>query len=202
MSSEVTTGTIWQIVINNPTDEDRALCGNAPGFVKEFLFQDEVGDNGTLHVNGALKTKYSTQFKAIKKWLPRAHISKATSAEHASNILKYAHKTETSVEGTQRKITQETFTAHKICIMLARTILPQYDDRKYMEKIEDSTKILYNLAIKRILMVKPELAGQFMNPSLRNFWCDTLTVWIHHARAELERDALISECAELSESEK
>jgi len=178
-----TSGTIWQIVINNPTEDDRQAIQNLPGFVKVFKYQDEVGDEGTLHINGALKTKYTTSFQQVKKWLPRAHISKATSAEHANNIQQYAHKADTAVDGTQKLVTQVTMTAKDICIMLASAILDKMDNYEFMSKINFDKKILFVEAINIILIKNPEYAGQFMNPSLRNFWCSTLSVWQFHAKA-------------------
>lgn len=44
----------WSITINNPTDGDREAVKseNWPTWVKRFKLQEEVGENGTLHIQG------------------------------------------------------------------------------------------------------------------------------------------------------
>jgi len=88
-------GTCWSITINNPTDDDYKLAQNATGW-KDFISfegQKEKGENGTLHIQGMLKTK-SVKFSAVKKHFPRAHIELAKSP---TALEKYVAKSETRV---------------------------------------------------------------------------------------------------------
>lgn len=103
MSEMSESGTVWSITINNPTEEDRAVLKAWPAFVKELLGQDEVGENGTLHFQGMVKTKYTVKFPALKKWLPRAHIEKS---RNSKALEQYVQKKETAVENTQVRMSE------------------------------------------------------------------------------------------------
>jgi len=170
-------GTVYQVVINNPTEEDRELVKTVPCYVKSFQYQDEVGKEGTLHINGAVKCKYTTNIAKIKKWLPRAHISVAKSKKHAENILTYAHKDDTHIEGTRCSVEgQLSYGASDICIMLAREVLD------VTTTYDTNYKMLYDKAVCRLLLKDRQKCGAVMNPSLRNFWIRTYKVWALYAR--------------------
>nr|AOV86230.1 putative rep protein [uncultured virus] len=64
----------WIFTINNPTDWDRtdverAMVGSTYGIVG-----DEVGENGTPHLQGFIRFKNAHSFHSIKQMLPRAHL--------------------------------------------------------------------------------------------------------------------------------
>jgi len=93
------TGTVWSITINNPTEDDRTALKTWPSFVKETVYQDEIGEeNNTLHIQGMVKCRYTVKFNSIKRWLTRAHIQKARNSDALKN---YVQKSETAVPGTQ-----------------------------------------------------------------------------------------------------
>lgn len=85
----------WSITINNPTDEDNTQWSSlsALPWVREVSGQVERGENGTLHIQGMLKTQ-SVRFAQVKKALPRAHIEIAKSP---SALAKYVVKEDTRV---------------------------------------------------------------------------------------------------------
>jgi len=80
----------WSITINNPTKEDTDV--QMPAGWK-LSGQYEVGENGTPHFQGHLKTP-QTRFTRVKEFFPRAHIEAARSA---AALEKYVHKEETRV---------------------------------------------------------------------------------------------------------
>jgi len=88
-------GTCWSITINNPTEDDYQLASNVPGWKDYISFegQKEKGENGTLHIQGMLRTK-SVKFSAVKKHFPRAHIELAKSP---LALEKYVAKSESRV---------------------------------------------------------------------------------------------------------
>lgn len=85
----------WSITINNPTDEDkeRWACLKSLTWVKEVKGQLERGQEGTLHIQGMIKTQ-SVRFSQVKKALPRAHIEPA---RNATALAQYVTKSETRV---------------------------------------------------------------------------------------------------------
>lgn len=88
-------GTCWSITINNPTDDDNTTWSGMAGhhWVLEAKGQLEKGEEGTLHLQGMLRTK-SVRFSQVKKALPRAHIEKARSQ---TALAKYVSKEDTRV---------------------------------------------------------------------------------------------------------
>lgn len=81
-------GTCWSITINNPVEGDYK-CDLPAGW--KLTGQMEVGETGTEHYQGMLKTT-QVRFSAIKKVFPRAHIELA---KNAKALEKYVHKVDT-----------------------------------------------------------------------------------------------------------
>lgn len=82
-------GSCWSITINNPTqsdEEDIDKLRRMPWFVA-FTSQNEVGQEGTPHIQGMLRTSQQ-RFAAIKKALPRAHIEIAKNAVALERYVK------------------------------------------------------------------------------------------------------------------
>lgn len=88
-------GSCWSITINNPTDDDKMRSDTIHNvkWVKEWKGQLEQGENGTIHIQGMLKTD-SVRFSAVKKVFPRAHIEKAM---NPIALSKYVQKEETRI---------------------------------------------------------------------------------------------------------
>lgn len=83
--------TCWSLTINNPTerdDQDIELARQRGWLVSG---QKEVGAEGTLHYQLAVKTP-QVRFAAVKRQFPRAHIEVA---RNPSALLTYVHKRET-----------------------------------------------------------------------------------------------------------
>ena len=85
--------TCWSITINNPLQEDIDATQNAQGHLwfKSFEGQNEIGENGTKHIQGMLTTT-SQKFSVIKKAFQRAHIEVA---KNKTALQKYVHKEDT-----------------------------------------------------------------------------------------------------------
>lgn len=90
-----TRGNAWSITINNPTEDDQLSWRNAASlpWVKEVKGQLEKGENGTLHVQGFLRTD-QVRFSQVKKAFPRAHIEVA---RNVNALARYVSKEETRV---------------------------------------------------------------------------------------------------------
>lgn len=85
-------GNCFSITINNPTPADRNPS-LPPGWTLEG--QEEVGKNGTPHLQLMLKTSATERGSAVKKVFPRAHIQKA---KNEKALSAYVHKEETRVD--------------------------------------------------------------------------------------------------------
>lgn len=178
----------WSITINNPAEEDRQALKDHPTFVKKVVCQDEVGENGTLHIQGYIQTT-QVRFSAIKKWLPRAHIEVARNKQA---LLNYVQKEETAVSGTQQEITNEYLSMDKALLKLAQIkkehkIETNFD--KYMENPQRECKREYWNLVNVILLEQPRAVGLYTNPQLERAWVNTRYVWIKlNSNAEVLED--------------
>lgn len=62
--------------INNPTEEDRLLIRSAIDEIQYIIMADEVGKEGTNHIQGYCELKRQMSGNVIKRIMPRAHIEK------------------------------------------------------------------------------------------------------------------------------
>lgn len=87
----------WSITINNPTplDYEQIELLKSQEWFKRFQGQLEKGDqNGTLHVQAYLETKYGRYLQKIRTALPRAHVEVA---RKPAALVQYVQKAETRV---------------------------------------------------------------------------------------------------------
>lgn len=190
--SESVSGTVWSITINNPSEEDRRLLKECPGWVKETVYQDEVGTEGTLHIQGMIKAKYTIKFNAIKQWLPRAHIEKARNAQA---LMNYVKKTETAVEGTQvhnemgDSLSKEFITPSKFPRLVAKVFVEEmkniewhFGDKNFLDwdfadfgKVKD---VVIEQTIRYMIRKGWHIELLAVNPSVRKalncYWEDIL----------------------------
>lgn len=164
--------TWWSITAWN--DEIAKCEGTLPEFAKAIYGGREIAPStGKEHFQGALQCFEQIRMAKIKSWLPTAHIEKALKVEA---LKKYAMKKETaSGEKTIRTNPIPHYSAHQICLLLAQT--------------SRQTDTIFWARAKEILRKTPELAGQLMNPSLRNFFEKTQDVWMEQAAIVLQQPA-------------
>lgn len=154
-------------------DEIALLEGKLPEFVREVRGGREIcPDTGRLHYQGAIQLYDQSRMGKIKSWLKKAHLEPARAVEA---LKAYAMKEETAAgEKTVRTNPAIHLTADQMCLRLASV-----DPTIALDRQTDADD--YYRRVRRILEDNPELAGQLMNPSLRNFWIHTASVWIERA---------------------
>lgn len=102
-------GRNWQITINNPTfDDDTKIRG-----FEKFIFQYEMGEKGTPHIQGMVGSSNPSSFNSIKKILPCAHIEKANNVKA---LIDYCKKGDTSISPCW----QQGYEKHVKCINVLR----------------------------------------------------------------------------------
>lgn len=160
-----------------------------PAFVKKvYGGREECPTSKKEHFQGAIQCNTQVRMSALKNWLAKAHFEPARQQDA---LRKYAMKADTATgEKLERSNPTKFYTADELLTEIAYSILGLEDDEKY--RGDEGIKSLFNLAICNMLMNDKKLAGQLMNPSLRNFWCSTYRVWINHAkvRAAEESEAM------------
>lgn len=164
-------GSWWSITINNPTEQDRQALKEPPTFVKRLKYQDEIGGDGTLHIQGAVNTS-QVRFSAIKSWLKRAHIELG---KDPKALLAYVGKTDTAVAGTQNDHKQEYMTMEKGLRKLAEYYVPPDPHDEPSKTWEEDH---YWDAVKLILKESPSLVQLYTNPQMLRAWKNTRSVWL------------------------
>lgn len=157
-------------------DEIELCEGKLPAFVRAIYGGREIcPTTGTLHFQGAVQLYEQSRMAKIKSWLKRAHLEPARAVDA---LKQYAMKQETAVgEKTIRKNPVVHYSADEMCLRLA---LAGSLSKGQTDRQTDGPGDYYR-RVRKILGENPELAGQLMNPSLRNFWINTAQVWIDRA---------------------
>lgn len=82
----------WQMTINNYTDEDIIALNGEKVLLEDWAWQEEIGENGTKHLQIGIKYNNARSFNTIKTKFPRAHIEKC---KCWAALKKYCCKEET-----------------------------------------------------------------------------------------------------------
>lgn len=179
----------WSITINNPTQADRDALKEHPSFVKMVKYQDEIGEEGTPHIQGAVNTA-QVRFSAMKKWLPRAHIE---AARNKQALLNYVEKEETAVPNTQVVVQADYLSMD---VALKEIAKHQRDYSQWLKTTGLSRRTKENAfekeefwnAVRIILREKPKAVGLFTNPQLERAWVNTRQVWIELLEKDRQTD--------------
>jgi len=146
-----------------------------PEVVKVWGGREKCPDTGREHFQGCIQLAKQQRMTWFKAWLPTAHLEVARQKDA---LKKYAMKADTATgDKMERTNPSKYLTADEICLLIGSKVTD--DD---ISQTPDH-KEWYRRSILRLLRDNLKLAGQLMNPSLRNFWCDTANVWIDAARA-------------------
>lgn len=96
----------WSITINNPTpaDYEQLELIKSQEWFKRFEGQLEKGNQeGTLHIQAYIETKYGRFLEKIRAALPRAHVEVARKPQA---LVQYVHKAETRVAAIPTQTTK------------------------------------------------------------------------------------------------
>lgn len=175
----------WSITINNPTEGDRQALATPPTFVKKVKYQDEIGTEGTVHIQGAVNTA-QVRFSQMKKWLSRAHIEVA---RDKSALLKYVEKDDTAVKGTRKEFDRPYLDMAAALKKLALV----YDDPlerplEVGESVDSVLKSAYWAAVRVILVDEESLIALYSQPQMFRAWENTRDVWIQKVAADRQTD--------------
>lgn len=96
----------WCFTINNPDQGDPAhLSQYFERYEAIYVFQEEIGAEGTPHLQGFVQFKNQMQFSTLKMIMPRAHLEIARnwkkSKEYCSKIDTRNGLTHTNMEDIQ-----------------------------------------------------------------------------------------------------
>lgn len=67
----------WTLTVNNPTSEDMSLVSRLSQRSEDWIIGEEVGDEGTPHLQCFFRFKNQVRFSTVKAAVPRGHWEKA-----------------------------------------------------------------------------------------------------------------------------
>lgn len=160
-----------------------------PSFVKKVWGGREACPTTKReHFQGCIQCNGQQRKSAFKDWLPGVHLEVARQKDA---LIKYSMKEDTATGDKLERVNPTRFySADEILVLIAKQVIDCYTETQYHGP--DGRKLLYNKSINLLLTEQPRLAGQLMNPSLRNFFADTYMVWINLAILQIsdEEEAL------------
>jgi len=178
--------TWWSVTAFKDNIEKLEQASSYPTYVKKvYGGREECPKTKTIHFQGAIQCNAQVRMSAFKDWIPGVHLEPARQKDA---LIKYAMKEDTATGDKLERINPAKFyAADEILELIAQNALSLWTNMRYYET-PDGIKDMYNDAICIMLRADRKLAGQLMNPSLRNFWVSTYKVWIAHAIAANEKD--------------
>lgn len=193
-------GSWWgPCTLNNPTEQDRqTIHGPAPRWLRMIKGQDEIGKDGTLHIQFVVNTR-QIRMSQLKEWLPRAHLEVAKNANAVAN---YVNKFDTAVPDTQFEHNYVSENANKtmadIMLMIA-DVAPLEDTVKKLKtldvngklpKPDDVYKAEYWSSVEILLGQDENLVALLTQTQYLTAWIKTRRVWI--AKIALDSQTKIS----------
>lgn len=182
----------WGITINNPTADDRTKLRTQPRWLRMVKGQDEIGANGTLHVQAYANTA-QVRMSQLKEWLPRAHFKALSTQQHIANTKDYVHKDETCADVASRfeYAYAQTNTPLTMAEVLTQMAEYAFAATKITDRMAELTvanrkaadpKVVYEEEfwhISRIMLTQnPDLVALLTQPQYMRAWINTRQVWI------------------------
>lgn len=164
--------TWWSITAFEETERAMLAGDTFPPFVvRVYGGLEECPDTGRIHFQGAVQCKGQQRFSAIKKWLPKAHIEAARSADA---LKKYAMKEETAVDEKKVVENRSAYIDNQAALMLLAEEKIDYGISRIADELSESIDKIpereFELLANRIVYRAPVLVGVFSKPDVMRGW--------------------------------
>jgi len=88
------------MTINNPDDNDYAIVRQGyPDYIRSLIHTDEVGEDGTPHIQAWIRLQKQQRMSFVKKLFPRGHFTPLAKEEHELNTRRYVQKNDDTTDG-------------------------------------------------------------------------------------------------------
>lgn len=92
--------TFWSVTINNPDDNDLLIVRNPNDrYVRQVVWTNEVGAEGTPHVQMWVRLHRNNSLSLLKRLYPRGHLKGIARDEYNENCHAYAQKDDDTTHG-------------------------------------------------------------------------------------------------------
>ena len=150
--------------------------------LKVYGGREQCPSTGTIHFQGAVQCVRQQRFAAMKSWLPTANLKPAI---HKECLVKYVMKEETAI-GPKNEVVNDHAIPYMTTDILLKTITGYAVTQFGLDPITNEpvnlvgTEELWWKCVNMLLMVHPQLAGNFLNKQLMNLWLKTFDTWVAH----------------------
>ncbi|AXH75267.1 MAG: putative replication-associated protein [Cressdnaviricota sp.] len=92
--------TYWNMVINNPDENDQVLIENPNDkYVRQLIWTPEKGEEGTPHIQAWIRFQRNVGLSFVKKLYPRGHFRFIEKDDFLRNSIHYAQKEDDTTQG-------------------------------------------------------------------------------------------------------
>lgn len=189
----------WGFTVNNPTEEDRLQVRTQHRFLRTVRGQEEIGANGTLHIQGYAHTD-QVRLSQLKTWLPRAHFQPLMSKEHVDRMINYVWKEDDTAVANTRFEVKHRADEHAKALTMAETLtaiaeyaFSQAEINKLMEPEIGANGVVIRKpltmkeilekefwhAVNMLLTTNADLVGLLTQPQYMRAWVNTRQVWVN-----------------------
>lgn len=93
--------TFWSCTINNPDENDMLIVRNPNDrYVRQVVWTNEVGAEGTAHVQMWIRLYRNNSLSLVKRLYPRGHFKGISRDEYNENCHAYAQKNDDTTNGS------------------------------------------------------------------------------------------------------
>lgn len=194
----------WIITVNNPDESDWTALKALPSFVRYCKGQQEVGSNGTPHIQAVANTS-QVRMSQMKGWLPRAHFETLKSKQHIANAIEYVWKDDTAVAGTRFEsgaVVERSKTFDDILYDIADWLvdnpegmfsidkqeLDQWEGLSYDKAIE----LEFRRAVNVLLKTDLALASLLVRPDLFRAWKMFRETFLEQVRLDRQTKVVVT----------
>jgi len=155
------------MTINNPTPTDEALISQGySDFLKQLVYQHEVGEDGTPHIQAYVRLYRQQRLSYMKKLFPRGHFTCITADEYNLNSQRYAQKND-ATRVSQAVITNNIFPdATTELLEVLKVWIDRQDDWPALRALEGENETTHLLRT----IPQVETWRVFKNPKLAKFY--------------------------------
>lgn len=161
--------TWWSITAFDEAEKTLLSGDTFPPFVvRVYGGLEECPDTKRIHFQGAVQCKGQQRFSAIKKWLPKAHIEAARSADA---LRKYAMKEETAVSEKKEVVNKAAYVDNQTALRLlaAEEINDCYEPHEFKD-MDHLMDLKFREYANRIVYKQPYLVGVMSKPDVMRGW--------------------------------
>lgn len=187
MAVSKTLATYWNMVINNPDENDYVLVRNPmEKFVRQIIWTTEKGAQGTEHIQAFVRLQRNQTMAFMKKMFPRGHFKFISKDEYLLHSITYAQKDDETTQGKHvNTINEGLQTPDSLYLKILREVvaMDEFDSQWTIAMCEASHRVVRDLVSRvehRMVREKPAIVRLLLSPMYEQIKRYYTTDFIRH----------------------